>query len=207
MSLLVVFLIFFLWTKSKLSSLTIKKKKKMCAITQIAAAIYSRKVVYKAWDYGCFLSVRHFASQLGPHTVCSECDERQWVIDAHGLSTHLLCSSGGSFWGMPSHCVRCWGVERCIWDTMGKLRNSQTFSFHQHYIIPCLLFSRHIKRSWGEACLRIRAVDGLCWAFGCPETWSPSFYACTCGLKINVMIKVKTFLAMAQLFEVNSLLA
>lgn len=31
------------------------------------------------------------------------------------------------------------------------------------------------------------------------------FYACTCGLKINVMIKVQTWSAVAQMFEVNSL--
>lgn len=54
-------------------------------------------VVYKVWDYSCLLlCITSFClSPHGPHTVCSECDERQWMIDAHRASTHLLCSSGG----------------------------------------------------------------------------------------------------------------
>lgn len=118
------------------------------------------------------------------------------------VRTSVVLRRGEFFQGMPSHRVRCRGVERR--DTMGKLRKSKTFSFAQPYIILCLPCFSHIKRSWGEACLRIRAVDGLPWAFGCPTTLSLTFYACTCGLKINVMIKVQTCSAVAQLFEVNS---
>ncbi len=60
-------------------------------------AIYGIHVVCKVWDYSCFLlcMTSFCLSPHGPHTVCSECDERQWMIDAHRASTHLLCSSGG----------------------------------------------------------------------------------------------------------------
>lgn len=137
-------------------------------------AIYSIHVVYKVWGYSCLLlCVTSFClSPHGPHTVCSECDERQWMIDAHRASTHLLCSSGG-VWGMPSPFERCWGVGSCSWDATWKLRNSQTqLSPALHHLLT--FFSNHIKRLWGEACLQGRAVVGLHWAFGCPETWSPS---------------------------------
>lgn len=60
-------------------------------------AIHRTHVVYTVWDYSCLrLCVASFClSPHGPHTVCSECDERQWMIDAHRASTHLLGSSGG----------------------------------------------------------------------------------------------------------------
>ena len=60
-------------------------------------SIYSAHVVNKVWDYSCLLSrITSFClSPHGPHTAWSQRDERQWVIDAHRASTHLLCSSGG----------------------------------------------------------------------------------------------------------------
>lgn len=92
-------------------------------------AIYSAQVVYKARGYGCLLSfITSFClPPHGPHTVPRECDERQWVIDARGASTHLLCSSGGGVL-RDAQPLR-WGVESCSWDAMGKLRNFQTPAF------------------------------------------------------------------------------
>lgn len=60
-------------------------------------AIYRIHAVYKVLDYSwLLLCITSFClSPHGPHTVYSECDERQWMIDAHRASTHLLCSSGG----------------------------------------------------------------------------------------------------------------
>lgn len=74
-------------------------------------------------------------SPHGPHTACSECDERQWMIDARRASTHLLCSSGGVFEGCPAP-LRGAGVWEAAVGTRRGNSATLKLSFHQHYIIP-----------------------------------------------------------------------
>lgn len=91
-------------------------------------AIHSTRVVYKVWDYSCLLfCIMSFClSPHGPHTVRGECDERQWMIDAHGASTHLLCSSGGAL----RDAQPLWEVlgvwEAAVGTRHGNSANSQT---------------------------------------------------------------------------------
>lgn len=99
-------------------------------------------------------------SPHGPHTVCSKRDERQWMIDAHWSSTHLLCSSGGVFEGCPAPFERCWGVGSCSWDVVWKLCNSQTqLSPALHHLWP--FFSYHIKQFSRRAMLTSRGSSLL----------------------------------------------
>lgn len=57
----------------------------------------SMHVVFKVCYHSCLLlCITSFClSPRGPHTVCSQRDERQWVIDAHRASSHLLLLLGG----------------------------------------------------------------------------------------------------------------
>lgn len=122
---------------------------------------------------GCSCALRHFAYLHTDHTLCivSVMKDNGWLMHTEHL--HICCAPQGEFWGMPSPFERCRGVGSCSWDATWKLCNFQTqLSPALHH--PLDFFSNHIKRSWGEACLQGRAVDGLHWAFGCPETWPPS---------------------------------
>lgn len=165
----------------------------MCFIKiATAIAICSTQVVYKVWDYRCLLSfiVSFWFSPHGPHTVCSECDERQWVIDAHGASTHLLCPQGRSFEGYPT-LWRGAGVWKAAVGT--RQGNSTTLKLQLspalHHRVP--LFLQPHQTVLRRGLFMGRAVDELQWAFGCPETWLLIFmFSCTCELKINEMIKV-----------------
>lgn len=102
----------------------------------ILYTIYITHVVFKVCYYSCLLlCITSFSlSPHGPHTVCSEHDERQWVIDAHRASSHLLLLLGGSFEGCPAP-FRGAGVWEAAVGT--RLGNSATLKlgFHQHYII------------------------------------------------------------------------
>lgn len=96
------------------------------------------------------------------------------MIDAHRASTHLLCSSGG----VLRDAQPIWEVLGCGKLQLGCNMETPQFSNAAFTSITSslVLFSSHIKRSWDEACLQWRAVDGLRWAFGCPGTWSPSLH-------------------------------
>lgn len=130
---------------------------------------------------------------LSPSARTTHCASRVWwktMGDWCTRSIHTSVVLLGGVWEMPSPFERCWGVESCSWDAMGKLRNFQTPAFTRitSSLTPFFFSPSHIKRSWGEVCLLVRPVDGLHWAFGCPKTWSPSlFFSCTCELKINLM--------------------
>lgn len=179
--------------------------KKKCDITQIAVAIYSTQVVCKAWDYGCFLSVRHFAFLSRDHTLCSECDERQWVIDAHGPSAHLLCSTGGSFLRDAQPLCEVLGCGKMHLGHDGETPQISNFQLSPtlHHSLPTLLQPHQTVLRQG-----LFTDQGGRWAplgFWLPCDLRFFFSARTCGLRINVMIKVQRWSVVEQLFEVNSL--
>ncbi len=124
------------------------------------------------WDYSClsWFITSLCLSRRGPHTVCSKRDERQWMIDAHRASTHLLCSSGG----VLRDAQPLWEVPGC-----GKLHLGRDVEPPQHSnsAFTTITSSVGLFLQPHQTVLRrgLFTGPGRRWAllgFSCPETCS-----------------------------------
>lgn len=83
------------------------------------------QLLFNLYDIICSCSVRLAAYLHTDHTLCSLCDERQWMSDAQ-TSVVLL---GGEFRRMFRPFKHCWDVGSCRCDAVWKLQLSNIL-FH-----------------------------------------------------------------------------